>query len=235
MSLAISLPRRGLSVQKNVIEGTVLGIVLTGLSYIVGMRFGWIQSVDALEAFAVFTSYLCTYLCVMERRINYLVGVITTAAYSVLFWKAGLVASSTVNAYLTFALAYGWFRWKSDAQTRPVTRIELKWIPVYIAATAVAYFGAVWLTGLLGGTMAPTDSIILIGTILAQFLLDNKKIATWAVWAVVDVVAIYVYFNTGLTLAGFQYVFFLMNTLYGWFIWKESMQTKVEERELVSA
>jgi len=71
--------------------------------------------------------------------------------------------------------------------------------------------------------MAWTDSLILAGTILAQFLLDNKKLENWAIWAIVNVLAIYTYLSTGLILVAFQYVFFLLNTVYGFVLWKGSM------------
>lgn len=239
MSLSIALPVRSAKPSRNIVESVVLGIALTALSYVVGMSFGWISSVNGLEAFAVFTSYMSTYLCVMERRFNYVAGAISTAAYCVLFLQTDLLASATVNAYLVFTLAYGWWRWRDDSNTRPVSRIQLKWLPVYALVTGVAYVGALALNSAVGGTMALTDTIILVGTILAQFLLDNKKLATWSVWAIVNVFAIYTYFHAGLALAGFQYIFFLANTVWGWHAWKQSMNKSNDiakpERELVSA
>lgn len=222
MSLATILPNKAQSLTTHVIQGTIIGVFLTGLSFLVGLQFGWLDTINILEAFAVFTSYLCTFLCVVERRLNYIIGVVTTAAYCVLFIQWALPASALVNAYLAFALVYGWFRWRSDDNPRPVTHVELKWVPVYIIVTGLAYMGAVLLSGLLGSTLPGTDSMILIGTILAQFLLDNKKIETWAVWAVVNVFAIYTYFTAGLVLAAFQFVFFLLNTVYGYVMWKRS-------------
>lgn len=228
MSISNIIPRRDRGVKRNVVEGIILGIILTALSIFVGLSAGWIDTVNYLEVFAVFTSYTCTYLCVMERRINYVWGAVSTAAYCVLFFQWGLFASMGVNAYLALALVYGWFRWKNDDNSRPVLHVDLKWIPVYILATALGYAGILWITTALGATLPATDSVILIGTLLAQFLLDNKKIETWWVWAVVNIVAIYVYFTAGLALAAFQYVFFLFNTGLGWYYWKRSMQETVE-------
>jgi len=212
------------SSKRNLIESFVIAVVLTGVSYLVGIWFGWVDpsSLSYLEAFAVFTSYSCTYLCVKERRINYPIGAISTAAYAVLFFQQGLVASMLLNIYLTPSLIYGWFRWRSDAQARPVTRVALKWVPVYLVVTALAYLGAVGVASAFGGTLALTDSVILIGTVLAQFLLDNKKIENWIIWAVVNVFAIYTYATAGLALAAFQYVFFLLNTIYGFICWQRS-------------
>lgn len=223
----MSVMRLNQSAPRAVIEGLVLAIALTGLSYIVGALFGWLPNgVNWWEFGAVFTSYWCTYLCVMQRRINYPLGAISSALYCVLFVQQDLVASALLNGYLVIALVYGWLRWRKDSNARPVTRVSLKATPLYILTTAVFYGGAVWLVTAFGGSFAPLDTVILIGTILAQFLMDNKKIENWVIWAIVDVVAIYVYFSSGLPIATFQYVFFLANTVWGFFEWKRSYDAK---------
>lgn len=229
MSISNILPRREQGTVMNIIQGTVIGIVLTALSYAVGFNMGWVATLNWVEVFAVFTSYACTFLCVMERRVNYPIGAVSNAAYSYLFFTFGLYASAIVTGYLTLALAYGWFRWKSDDETKPVSRVEAKWIPAYVISTAAFYLGALAFVTAIGGTLAATDTVILIGTILAQFLLDNKKIENWAVWAVVNVFAIYTYFTAGLALAAFQYVFFLANTAYGYYTWKKTQKQAIAQ------
>lgn len=212
--------------KQDVSESIGIGIALTLLSYLTGILFGWLSAVSLnwLEVFAVFTSYACTYLCVKERRINYPIGAVSSAAYAILFLQSGLFASAVLNAYLVPTLIYGWIRWCRDTVTRPVTRVELKMVPAYVAIALVGYGGAALISQRLGGTMAWTDSVILAGTILAQFLLDNKKLENWIVWAIVNIFAIYTYMTTGLLLVAFQYVMFLANTIYGYIIWKRSMR-----------
>jgi nicotinamide mononucleotide transporter len=125
-------------------------------------------------------------------------------------------------------LVYGWFRWRSDDDTRPVTNMGLlSWVLTILVA-ASGYLAVVGLATSLGGTLAWTDSLILVGTIMAQFMMDNKKIENWGVWALVNVFAIYTYFHAGLALAGFQYIFFLANTVYGFVMWKRGTSKTVE-------
>lgn len=217
-------------VRKNLIEGVILGIVLTALSYAAGLGFGWISDLNLLEVFAVFTSYVCTYLCVRERRINYPIGAASNAAYALLFYSFGLMGSAVVTAYLTFSLVYGWFRWNKDSDTKPITFVSAKWWPVYIAATALAFLGGFGIYHLTGASVIWTDLVVMAGSILAQFLLDNKKQENWIVWAVVNVFAIYTYIHAGLALAAFQYVFFLGNTVYGWYVWNNSRRAEIESR-----
>jgi len=210
------------SSKRDLWESAFVGAVLTALSYLVGLLAGWVTVLNWLEVFAVFTSYSSTYLCVKERRFNYPIGAISSAAYAILFMQSGLLSSAILNAYLVPTLIYGWLRWRKDARTRPVTHVSLKWVPVYLLVAGLGYAGAALISQTFGGAMAWTDAMILAGTILAQFLLDNKKLENWAVWAVVNVFAIYTYATAGLALAAFQYVFFLANTVYGYIIWRRS-------------
>jgi nicotinamide mononucleotide transporter len=224
LDTAIGTRNPRLVVNRDVLDSLWIAALATGISYVAGFSFGWTHAVNPLEAFAVYTSYSCTYLCVKERRFNYPIGALSTAAYCLLFWQQGLYASMALNAYLTPALLYGWFRWKADANTRPVTRLQWRWIFVYLAVTAVAFVGALWINDELGGSFAITDSIILVGSILAQFLMDNKKVENWVVWFTVDVIAVWEYFASGLAIAGLQYVFFLANAGWGLAMWIRAMR-----------
>lgn len=210
---------------RDILVSCAVGVVLTGLSYATGIVFGWTSAhLNWLEVFAVFTSYSSTYLCVVERRANYPIGAISSAAYAYLFLQSGLFSSAVLNAYLVPTLIYGWLRWRKDSNTRPVTHLKIKMIPVYLAIAGVGYAGAAMLSQHLGGAMAWTDAMILAGTILAQFLLDNKKLENWAAWAIVNAFAIYTYLQAGLFLVALQYVFFLGNTAYGYVVWRRSMK-----------
>jgi nicotinamide mononucleotide transporter len=209
-------------------ESVVVASMLTFGTYAVAQLFGWTHgSINWLEFAAVYTSYSCTWLCVGQRRINYPIGALSSGLYAVLFWQTGLVASAVLNGYLVVYLVYGWYRWRADANTLPVSRLPLVWIPAYLAATAAAYWVAVIVVESRGGHMALTDSVVLAATILAQFLLDNKKLETWFVWVIVNLFAMYTYASQGLWLAAFQFFFFLINTVIGYFEWRKTLAQSV--------
>jgi nicotinamide mononucleotide transporter len=221
---ALVRPARVSSLQRDLVVAVAASVALTGASYGLGVTAGWIEGVDWLEAVAVATSYASTILCIRQRRANYVFGALSTAAYSVLFLGHGLLASALLNVYLTPQLAYGWVRWRRDAETRPVSWLvrQWRWIPVYLGVSVVAYLGATWLVSALGGRLAWADSAILAGSLLAQFLLDNKRIETWFVWVIVNLVAIWTYFMAGLVVAGLQYVVFLATAVLGFRAWQRS-------------
>lgn len=203
------------------LEGILIGTFLTFLAYMVGVQFVSIP-ID-LEFLAVWTSFICTYMFVIQTRWCYYVGVVTTALYSYIFWQSGLIGSMILNIYLVPTLIYGWFIWGRDEVTRPVEFVKMKYWPYYILATVFTYAGAYGIVNYFGGEMAFLDSWILIGTILAQYLLDRKKIEQCFVWIGVNVVSIYVYWNAGLPFVTIQYILFLANTGFMYYMWNRSM------------
>lgn len=223
MSHTMELPE-ATPLMRNVLIGSGIATVLTAVSYGVGLQFKFIDSVNWLEAASVWTSYVCTYLCVVQSRSNYIFGVISVILLSLLFYQSQLYSSMVLNIYLIPTLIWGWFRWGRDDNTRPVMFVEMKWWPVYLAVTAVVWFALVKTTEYMGAVQAPMDSFILAASILAQFLLDQKKIENWGVWFIINVVAIYLYYKTGLFVVAIQYIFFLMNTVWAAIEWRKTME-----------
>lgn len=222
-SLGVNAPRTT-KATRNVIEGVVIGTVLTALSYAVGYHYGWERPINKVEVFAVFTSYICTYLCVKERRINYPIGAASTAAFVYIFAQAHLWASMAQNIYLTPWLLYGWYRWRRDVDARPVTRLNRNGYLLYAGVGLAGYVGFYLINTALGGHSAAIDTFVFVGSLVAQVMLDNKKLENWCLWFVVDVVAIYDYYHNGLYLVMFQFVFFLLTAVWGFYGWWDSMQ-----------
>ncbi len=212
---------------KHIFESIHLAVFLTGLSYIVGLQAGWITELNWLEIFAVFTSYSCTWLCTRQSRWNYPIGVVTTAAYSVLFWQWGAPALAVFNLYLVFSLIYGWFYWRPDENTRPVTNVEPVWYLGYAAigiAVLALFLGANALFNHTGITeLSWIDVGLAVFSGVAQMMLDRKKLQNWIVWAGINIVSIPYFIQIGLPLVAFQYVFFLLNTGIGYYQWRKSM------------
>lgn len=206
--------------------GIVIATILTGLSYLVADWAGWakLEDINYLEAFAVWTSYVCTWLCVHQTRWNYPIGIVTTFAYSILFWQFELFALALFNLYLVFSLAYGYWRWGSDVDTRPVTRLT-GWSFLNYGLIAAIIYGLLYaINTLLGNEMGIMDVVLAVASGVAQFMLDNKKLENWVLWILIDIASIWLYFTTGLFIVAFQYLFFLLNAFYGYYEWNKSMK-----------
>lgn len=211
---------------KNVAIGSIGGAFLTLLSFLVADLVGWMdfESINGLEAFAVFTSYLCTWLCSQQTRWNYPVGIITTLAYSILFWQQDAFALSIFNGYLVLSLSYGFWRWGSDKDTRPVTKVKGWWHLGYVGLALVIYLLLAVVHAIMGQEMGLIDVLLAVASGVAQFLLDNKKLENWLVWIAINIVSIPYFLAIKLPLVAFQYVFFLAHAVYGYFEWRKHLK-----------
>lgn len=215
-----------MSVQQQIfLQSLGVGLVLTSISYILGAQMHWFElsQTNWLEIFAVFTSYSCTYMCVRQSRWNYPMGILTTFIYSWFYWTAPepAYALAVFNLYLVGSLMFGYYRWGPDGNTRPVSFIQGNWWLAYIAS-GLAIFTALLMAVRFGAQVTQMEILIVVLSGVAQFMLDNKKIETWAVWIVVNVLSIYFYIEQGWYLVAFQYVFFLGNAVWGAYEWNKS-------------
>jgi nicotinamide mononucleotide transporter len=69
------------------------------------------------------------------------------------------------------------------------------------------------------------DSAVLVFSVLAQFLLMERRLETWPVWLVVNTISVPLYLSQGLVGTAALYVAFWMNAAYGWRVWRRLAQT----------
>lgn len=208
-----------------------LGVILTALSYAVAYLMQWDVAFNWLDALAVGTSYACTWLCVVQSRLNYLIGAVSVALYSALFFRDGYNALACFNLYLVGSLVYGYFRWGRDSKPRLVRSLQLdKWSLGYIAISVSIAAVCILVNQYFPGTFRPIDIWITALSGAAQTLLDNKRLQTWHVWFVVNILSMYSFYQdatlnhqTGLYIVLLQYVFFTINVFIGHVSWKRSM------------
>ena len=209
---------------KQSLVAAVLGAILTALSYGIAYMVGWDVQFNWLDATAVATSYACTWLCVVQSRLNYPVGIISVALYSYIFWIAGFTALAAFNLYLVGSLVYGWFRWSSDAAPRLVTSLQFdRWTLGYVAIGLSVAAICVAVNQYAPGTFGTFDIMLAALSGVAQLLLDNKRLQTWHVWFVVNILSMWAFYYAGMYIVLLQYVMFTINALIGYSSWKRSM------------
>lgn len=214
-----------INTKKYIIEAFVLATGIT-TALVIATFFFMKAEINWIETAAVFFSFACTWLCTRQVRFNYVLGIFSTVLLSITFYQAGLFGSMALNLYLIPTVIIGWFMWGKDKNPKPVEHVKKNTIMLYVLFTIITWVGALLVIKAFGGNLAMLDGWLLVGTVLAQFLLDRKKIETWIIWVAVNVVSVYVYFESGLYLLAAQFVLFLANSVFAWFQWRKSMKTE---------
>lgn len=181
-----------------------------------------------LEIFATVMTVICVVLAVKRNVWNYPIGIVGTIAFFFVFWNAGLVSSAWLQVFFTFVQVYGWWFWlKGDRGAKPKVTTTPFWLLVLgYAFAAVSGLALSTITSMLGANMAIMDAAIFTFSVLAQFMMDRKKLESWIVWALVDVVSIYVYGSQGLWVTTALYAGLLINTGWGYYEWRKASLAK---------
>lgn len=214
-------------------ESLVLALLLTAVCTVPA----WLRNpaLNWWEISSVFFSFACTWLCTRQVRFNYVLGVIATSLLVVTFYQAHLFGSMALNLYLIPTVVYGWFVWGKDESTKPVQHVTWRGGLQYLGVTALTWAGAYLLLTYFGGSLARLDGWLLVGSVLAQWMMDRKKLENWIIWAVVDVVSIWTYWHAGLHLLSLQFAFFLLNAVIAYWQWHKAMKAEAIQGPMLTS
>jgi nicotinamide mononucleotide transporter len=177
------------------------------------------------EIIGIVFSALSVIAADFRKKWQYPVGIIGTIVFFFVFVQFKLYASAGLQIFFTFVQIYGWWYWtRGDRGNEPKIT---SWGPKFIGAMVVAALAAGWsLSVILNHTsdakLSLPDSMIFALSVVAQFMLDRKKLESWFVWFAVNILSIYVYAHQGLVATAWLYVGFLLNAGYGYWLWKKA-------------
>ena len=227
----LTLPKPIIRTKRSIAEAFVLATTLTTVLSLITLQTS--GQINWIETASVYFSFACTWLCTRQVRFNYVLGIISTTLLAITFWQSNLLGSMVLNIYLIPTVIYGWFIWGKDTNPKPVEHVKPKSLIQYAFFTTITWYGAYLIITHFDGSMGRLDGWLLVGSVLAQFLLDRKKIETWVVWILVNIVSVYVYWQAGLHLLALQFGLFLVNACIGYYQWNKTLKTQnlVSENE----
>lgn len=181
---------------------------------------------SGIEIAATAATVLCVLLAVKRSILQFPIGLLATTLFFFVFASAQLYASAGLQIVFTAVQVYGWWYWLyGDRGHRPpITHLRVGRLMVASAAAiaASAVLGA-GLNRATNANMALIDAQIFGLSLLAQFLLDRKKIENWFVWGLVDTLSVYVYLTQGLFATAGLYAALLINCVWGWSEWRRAL------------
>jgi nicotinamide mononucleotide transporter len=153
-------------------------------------------------------------------------GITGCILFALLFFETSLYADVVLQLFFVVTSALGWWQWMKGAQgealavSRAAFR-KLAWtIPGGVLATAG--YGA--LLHFFTNAYAPfVDSAILVFSVIAQLLLMQRRLETWAFWLLVNTIAVPLYASRGLYLTAFLYAGYWINAVISWRWWQHRL------------
>lgn len=156
------------------------------------------------------------------------VGLAAVTVQGVLFWRAQFPADALLQVFFFVTLAWGWWHWVKDkgaAPELPVTALSSRGRALTLLAAGVATAGwALVVAPRLQAVMPWRDAFIAMFSVAAQVLQARKKVENWALWTVVNGVAVTSYWSATLAFTSLLYLIYLGMGLAGWIAWARAMK-----------
>lgn len=180
-----------------------------------------------IELVAAVSGLACVVLTAKNKAIQWPIGLVQVILYIHVFIQAKLYSDAGLQVVYVFMSIYGWYHWVhgKDKQELPITDMN-NWKEhnhIWLWGMLMFFGAALW--GYIMQTFTDaacpyTDALIVAGSLIATWLLVQRKVEAWYFWIAVDVMAVGVYFYKDLYVTSGLYLIFLGLAFWGLKSWK---------------
>ncbi|MCW7458109.1 nicotinamide riboside transporter PnuC [Leptospira bandrabouensis] len=186
--------------------------------------------ISLIELLGTSTGLLCVYLASRNHILTWPFGILTSICFFFLFFQIQLYSDMLLQIYFFGSSVYGWIVWRK--KTGVYVKIQSLSKTNQLIVLLVIFFGTyilgaitsrlpIWLPNIF--TKPPEflywDAFTTVGSIVANFLLAQRKLESWFIWVFVDVVCITIYSLKEIPFVTLEYIVFLLIAFYGCHHW----------------
>jgi nicotinamide mononucleotide transporter len=179
---------------------------------------------NPIEFFANLFNLLSVFLANRNSFHTWWTGIIGTILLGILFYEVKLYADVILQVFFILTGIWGWWNWRYGGRKKtelPITRVGWQQLFIFGILAVLLTIGHGSLLHTLTDASFPfIDSIILVCSIIAQFLLMKRKLESWYFWILVDSVAVPLYAAKELYLTSSIYSVFLILAIWGLLHWR---------------
>lgn len=193
-------------------------------------------SMSYIEFFGTIAGAIAVWLSARGNIWSWPIGIINVTLFFFLFYQVQLYPDMFLQAFFFVTNLAGWWRWSHPEADEANNRQELKaslmplrqLIIFLLVGISGTYVMGLFAANLhlqfpkifsLPSAFPYADSFVTVMSIVATYLMVQKKAECWLVWLVVDIVATYMYFKKGIFFVGIEYLAFCFIAAYGFYKW----------------
>lgn len=196
----------------------------------------WGYPMSYLEFFGTIAGFIAVGLSARANVWSWPIGLINVTLFFFLFYQVQLYPDMFLQVFFFVTNVMGWWRWTHPKPFEEDRKHELK--VSFMKMTNLIVLVLIGLAGtVVMGVFASRlhefvpqifskpsafpymDSFVTVMSIVTTFLMIQKKVESWVIWIVVDVVATYMYFAKGIKFVGVEYLVFCFIASYGLWNW----------------
>jgi nicotinamide mononucleotide transporter len=184
-----------------------------------------------IELLAVITTLICVWLTIKRHIWSWPIGIIAVILYSIVFWKTKLYSDFGLQFIFLIQSIIGWITWKNHLEDKYHTRVEvLSGIGrlFYITTGIGLYVVLAFIMKEYTNASVPwVDSFVAVFSLIANWLLAKRKIESWIIWILVDIIYIGLFIYKGLYFSAGLYYILLLMALQGFKKWSYKIDEKM--------
>lgn len=158
-----------------------------------------------------------------------IIGVLLAAYAYYFIAKPPLYADAFLNIYYFAMSVYGWYNWRLMANDESL-QYPIAWCTYKERILGIGVFALaglmVWavLAYFTDSNTAIMDSFVSASALTAMWWMAKRKIESWHMWIISNLVAIPLNYYKGFILFTVMYVLFFGMALYGLYSWKKQLK-----------
>ena len=178
------------------------------------------------ELVAVILAIAYLLLIMRENSLGWPCALISTAIYTLLFWKVSLLMDSALHVYYMGMAIYGWWQWRGGLANEQPRQI-VRWRHSDHLLALLCIISATLVSGYLlaNNTQAAwpyLDSFTTWASVLTTYMVAKKVLENWLYWIVIDSVALCLYIDRGLYLTALLFSGYVIICVFGYLGWKKT-------------
>jgi nicotinamide mononucleotide transporter len=196
----------------------------------------WGYPVSFLEFFGLISGIIAVALSSLANVWSWPIGIINVTLSFFLFYQVQLYPDMFLQVFFFVTNVIGWWRWTHPKKFEEDRKHELK--VTSCSPRDLIVIISVGLTGTIAmGLFAKNlhellpflftqpsafpfvDSFITVMSIVATYYMIQKKIESWLIWLVIDIIATYLYFIRDIKLYSLLYFLFCLIAMFGFWNW----------------
>jgi nicotinamide mononucleotide transporter len=188
---------------------------------------------SAAEIVGVVFGLLSVWLTVRRSIWCWPTGIVSVAAFAVLFFDIKLYADMGLQIFFLATSFMGWYYWLRGGRNKtelPITtltpnQVALLGLGLVVSVLVVGYLFSMYTDAHIPFWDATASGM----SVLAQVLLMRKKLESWYLWIAVDVLSIGIYIYKDVLLTAGLYVLFLLLAIGGLLEWRKALRVAALE------
>lgn len=182
------------------------------------------------EIFAVFTGIISVWFAKKENVLLYPIGTVSVLIWIYLCWIGQIYSQAVINLFFFMMNIYGWYNWsKKDINNKGQLIIQFNSILENLISLLVSIFLTIIIYFLLINInnsdnkwyFILIESFITALNFIAMWLTAWKRVESWILWIIGDIMCIPLFIYKEYYLSVAQFSIFIIIAFMGYFEWKK--------------